>query len=94
MTLSYDELMSRDLKGFKFCVTRYGMTMTSRHGSIDEHYIVLEDDGENCTVVDLHNRDGYKNVWSKSHTAFKIADNPLLTWNEETKEYNNAIENI
>lgn len=93
MTLSYKELMSRDLKGFKFCVIRYGMTMTSRHASITDHYIVLEDNGDKCVVAEVDSR-SFKSTWSKEYTASKIADNPSCVWDEETKSYVNAIENI
>lgn len=93
MTLSYEELMSRDLKGFKFSVIRYGMTMTSRHASITDYYIVLEDNGDKCVVSEIDSR-SFKSTWSKEYTASKIASSPLCDWDEETKSYVNAIEKI
>jgi hypothetical protein len=93
MLLQFNELMSTNLKGFKFNLPYEGMTMTSRSAWIDDYYIVLEDDGENCVVANLDKRTD-TNKWSKKYTASKIAYGTLCVWNEETQSYDNAIEKL
>ncbi len=91
MLLEFNELMNVNLKGFKFNDPYQGMTMTSRNAWIDDYYVILEDDGENCIIASLDNRT-YTKTWSKKYTASKIAYGTLCEWNEETKSYDNAIE--
>ena len=94
MTLRFEELMIVDLKGFKYNDPYQGMTMTSRNAWVDDYYIVLEDNGENCVVVNLNNRDGYKKTYSKRYVASKISSGPLVKWDEESKSHINDIEKI
>jgi hypothetical protein len=91
MLLNVEELMKVNLKGFKFNDPYQGMTMTSRSAWIDDYYIVLEDDGENCIIASLDKRT-YTKKCSKKYTASKIAYGTLCVWNEETKSHDNDIE--
>lgn len=90
MTLNYEQLMQRNLKGFRFAVLSDGMTMTSRSASVTERYVVTEDDGEHCTISCTDSVSTPKK-WGKSFTAKKIAEWPITQWNEEIKAYENSI---
>lgn len=55
--LKWDELMSTNLVGFTYSERSFGMTMTSRHGSIDTPYVVVFDDGEKCVAHRMEEKD-------------------------------------
>ena len=90
MTLTFEQLMETNLRGYTFCVTTEGYTR-SGYGTIDEYYVVLEDGGENCVIADFHNRSRTM-MWTKNRTAANITKRPLLKWNEETKRNENNVE--
>ena len=92
MILTYEQLKQTNLKGYKFFETYEGYTRTG-WGTIDDNYVVVEDDGENCVVADLKERDRTKKL-SKTIVAAKIAKMPLLEWSEEKSMTINAIEKI
>jgi hypothetical protein len=92
MTLNFEQLMETDLKGYKYNESYKGYTR-SGFGVIDDYYIVLEDDGETCSVADLETKKWVKK-WSKRAIAQKLAYAPLLKWNAEAKAYVNDIEQL
>lgn len=92
MILNYEQLMETNLKGYTFSVITHGYTRTG-YGTIDEHYLVLEDDGENCVVANYETRTGNR-TWSKKKTAAAIDKGPLQVWNKEKKCYENKIESL
>lgn len=57
-TLGYEELMATNLVGFTYSERSFGMTMTSRHGSIDTPYVVVYDDGVKCIAHRMEESDG------------------------------------
>ena len=90
MILTYEQLMETNLRGYTFCVTTEGYTR-SGYGTIDEYYVVLEDDGQDCVIAELDKRSRTM-MWTKNRTAANVAKRPLLKWNEETKRNENNVE--
>lgn len=92
MILTYEQLKQTNLKGYKFFETYEGYTRTG-WGTIDDNYVVIEDDGENCVVAYMNDRDRTK-CWSKDTVASKIARKPFIEWSNEKNMSVNAIEKI
>lgn len=92
MILTKKQLIETNLKGYKYFEMYEGYTRTG-WGTIEDYFIVLEDDGENCVVADLKERDRTKKL-SKTIVSAKIAKMPLLEWSEEKSMTINAIEKI
>ena len=92
MILTYEQLMQTNLKGYKYSETSEGYTMTG-WGTIDEYYVVLDDDGETCVVAqrDYHKR---TRTLTKEQAARKVAKQPSLVWSEEKQMTVNAIEKL
>lgn len=83
MTLKkYDELKDINLKGYCYYEDAWGMTMTSRHAYDPELWVVIEDEGENCTVARYNNDSNYvnalANVRLKDYVARKVHSNPCI----------------
>lgn len=91
MTLKQDELLKRNLTGFMFAIGEHRMTRTSAWAYETDHFVVLQDDGEDCIVADLgdHKR---TRKWDRRKVAKLIEDIPLLRWDEQLKAHINAID--
>ena len=92
MTLTFEQLMQTNLKGYTFNDRHKGHTR-SGFGIVDEYKVVLEDNEDYCLVADLDTKK-WKEKWLKRPIAHKIAYSPLLKWNEDTKDYVNDIEQL
>jgi len=92
MILTYEQLMETNLKGYKYFETYEGYTRTG-WGTIDDNYVVIEDDGENCVVAYMHDR-GRTKTMPKTTVASKVAKKPFLEWSKEKNMSVNAIEKI
>lgn len=90
MIMTFEQLMKTDLTGYKFSVRSYGVTITSRRGSIDDYFVVVKDDGENCVVENVEFPE-YKKQMAKRETAVHVANYPMLYWDSEKKEMFNEI---
>jgi hypothetical protein len=91
MTLKQDELLKRNLTGFKFAIGEHRMTMTSRSAYETDPYVVLQDDGENCIVADLGNHTRTR-TWDRRKVAKCIETIPLLRWDAQLKANVNDID--
>lgn len=91
MTLKQDELLKRNLTGFKFGIGEHRMTMTSRWAYETDYYVVLQDNGEDCIVADLGNHKRTR-TWDRRKVAKLIENIPLLRWDEQLKANVNDID--
>jgi len=91
MTLKQDELLKRNLTGFKFGIGEHRMTMTSRWAYETDYCVVLQDDGEDCIVADLGNHKRTRK-WDRRKVAKLIENIPLLRWDEQLKANVNDID--
>ena len=91
MTLTFEELMGRNLTGFRFGIGEYRMTMTSRRAYETDYYTVIQDDGDKC-IIKMDGRSSYTKVVTKSQAAKYIVDIPLLRWDDEVKANVNLVD--
>lgn len=90
---SYEELKSLDLTGYCYFVSAWGMSMTSRHSYDPEMWIVLEDNGTECTVAE-HKYQSWTKKLPKDYIAREIASYPAIsseTFTNLVKEVKLAI---
>ncbi len=91
MTLTFEELMGRNLTGFRFAIGEHRMTMTSRWAYETDPYTVIRDNGDKC-VIKMDGRTSYTKEVTKEQTAKYIADIPLLRWDDEVKTNVNLVD--
>lgn len=91
----YEELKNINLRGYCYYEDAWGMTMTSRHAYDPERWVVIEDDGEKCTVARYNKEANYDrsrtwtNTPSKDYVAKRIHSNPCIS-----KDGDNFIQDI
>jgi len=86
---SYDQLKEINLVGYCYFVSAWGMSMTSRHSYDPEMWIVLEDNGTECTVANYKNQIWTKKI-QKNSIASEIASNPAICG----ETYTNLIKEV
>ena len=91
MTLTFEELMGRNLTGFRFAIGEHRMTMTSRWAYETDPYTVIRDNGDKC-VIKMDGRTSYTKEVTKEQAAKYIADIPLLRWDDEVKTNVNLVD--
>lgn len=91
MLLKTNELLSRNMTGFKFGIREQRMTMTSRSAWETDYYVVLSDDGEYCLVGELGNHKR-TNKWDRTKVAKLIEYSPALKWDSKRNANVNDID--
>lgn len=91
MTLKQDELLKRNLTGFKFAIGEHRMTRTSAWAYETDPYVVIQDNGEDCIVADLGNHTRTR-TWDRRKVAKCIETGPLLRWDTDAGGYVNDID--
>lgn len=91
MTLKQDELLKRNLTGFKFSIGEHRMTRTSAWTYETDPYVVIQDNGEDCIVADLGNHTRTR-TWDRRKVAKCIETGPLLRWDTNTRGCVNDID--
>lgn len=86
---SYDQLKEISLAGYCYFVAAWGMSMTSRHSYNPEMWIVLEDNGTECTVAE-YERPSWTRKYSKDYIARQIASYPAIS----SETYTNLIKEV
>ena len=91
--LNYTELMNSDLTGYAFAIGRNEMTRSSRSEVVDYRYYVIQDTGTECVVAPYGNTRDTVMTHSKKWVVERLANCPLLEWNEADRIYTNLIVN-
>lgn len=91
MTLTFEELMGRNLTGFRFAIGEHRMTMTSRWAYETDPYTVIRDNGDKC-VIKMDGRTSYTKEVTKEQAAKYVADAPYLRWDDELKANVNLVD--
>jgi hypothetical protein len=91
MTLTFEQLMGRNLTGFRFAIGEHRMTMTSRWAYETDPYTVIRDNGDKC-VIKMDGRTSYTKEVTKEQAAKYVADGSYLRWDDELKANVNLID--